>query len=180
MAIGKQGPDLEALWEEHLRHEFETKDTPAALATMVPGAYVNHVPVITGGQGMAALGHFYSTHFIPLMPKDTSLVPISRTIGQDRLVDEFIFKFTHDIQMDWMLPGVAPTGKRAEVPFVVIVQFEGDKLAHEHIYWDQAAVLVQLGLLEPGSLPITGKEQAEKVVDSSRPSNELILRARRA
>ena len=162
-------PDLEALWAEHLRHEFDTKSTPDTLLTMVQNAYVNHVPVMTGGYGKEALDAFYSTHFIPKMPADVELTPISRTVGVDRLVDEFIFKFTHDIVMDWMLPGIPPTHKRVEVPFVVIVQFEGDKLAHEHIYWDQATVLAQLGLLEPGNLPISGVAQAAKVVDPQLP-----------
>jgi carboxymethylenebutenolidase len=103
------------------------------------------------------------------------LTRISRTVGEDRLVDEFIFKFTHDMEMDWMLPGIPPTHKRVEVPFVVIVQFEGDKLAHEHIYWDQATVLAQLGLLEPSGLPVAGINQAAKVVDPQLPSNELIV-----
>ena len=108
------------------------------------------------------------------MPSDAALVPISRTVGEDRLVDEFVFKFTHTIRMDWMLPGVEPTGKQVEVPFVVIVQFDGDKLAHEHIYWDQASVLVQLGLLDPAYLPVAGREQARKALDASLPSNGLI------
>lgn len=168
-------PDLEALWTEHLRHEFDTKSTPDTLLTMVQNAYVNHVPVMTGGYGQDALDTFYSTHFIPKMPADVELTPISRTVGEDRLVDEFIFKFTHDMEMDWMLPDIPPTGKRVEVPFVVIVQFEGDKLAHEHIYWDQATVLVQLGLLDPSSLPVAGVRQAAKVVDPQLPSNELIM-----
>ena len=170
-------PDLEALWAEHLGHEFDTKSTPDTLLTMVEHAYVNHVPVMTGGYGKERLGQFYSTHFIPHMPADTQLVPISRTVGADRLVDEFIFKFTHDIEMDWMLPGIAPTGKQVEVPFIVVVQFEGDKLAHEHIYWDQATVLVQLGLLDPGNLPVSGQSQAAKVEDPKLPSNELITGA---
>ena len=174
----RQKPDLVALWEEHLRHEFDTKSTPHTLDTMVEGAYVNHIPVLTGGTGKPALDHFYSTHFIPQMPPDVELVPISRTVGEDRLIDEFVFKFTHSVAMDWMLPGVAPTGKRVEVPFIVVVQFEGDKLAHEHIYWDQATVLVQIGLLEPGNLPIVGAQQSEKALDPNLPSNELILRAR--
>ncbi len=169
-------PDLVALWEEHLRHEFDSKDTPHTLDTMVEGAYVNHIPVLTGGTGKPALGRFYSTHFIPQMPPDVELVPISRTVGEDRLIDEFVFKFTHSVAMDWMLPGVAPTGKRVEVPFIVVVQFEGDKLAHEHIYWDQATVLVQIGLLEPGNLPVVGAQQAAKALDPNLPSNELILR----
>ena len=170
-------PDLEALWEEHIRHEFETKNTSDTLLTMVENAHVNHVPVMTGGHGKARLGQFYSTHFIPQMPADTRLVPISRTIGEDRLVDEFIFKFTHTITMNWMLPGIPPTGKPVEVPFIVVVQFEGHKLVHEHIYWDQATVLVQLGLLEPAGLPITGLSQAAKVEDPSLPSNQLITSA---
>ncbi|MBM3940208.1 MAG: ester cyclase [SAR202 cluster bacterium] len=165
---------LIALWEEHLRHEFQTKSTADTLDTMVPNAYVNHVPTLTGGRGRDRLGDFYATHFIPKMPADASLVPISRTVGESRLVDEFIFGFTHDIQMDWMLAGVPPTGKRVEVPFVVIVQFEGDKLAHEHIYWDQATVLAQLGLLNAKGLPVSGIEQAVKLRNPSLPSNELI------
>ena len=141
---------------------------------MVDDAYVNHVPVMTGGYCKTNLRQFYSTHFIPQMPDDTEMTPISRTVGEDRLVEEFVFKFTHDIPMDWMLPGIPPTGKRVEIPFVVVVQFQGDKLAHEHIYWDQASVLVQLGLLEPDYLPITGRDQAAKVIDPTLGSNELI------
>ena len=127
---------------------------------MVEHAYVNHVPVITGGHGSKDLRRFYSTHFIPQMPADTEILPISRTIGEDRLVDEFILKFTHTIEMDWMLPGIPPTGRAVEIPFVVVAQFEGDKLAHEHIYWDQTSVLIQLGLLEAANLPVTGYSQA--------------------
>lgn len=171
---GSAASDLPSLWEEHLRHEFDTKNTEETLLTMVEDAYVNHVPVMTGGYGKSHLQQFYSTHFIPQMPDDTQIIPISRTVGEDRIVDEFVFKFTHDIQMDWMLPGVPPTGKPVESPFVVVVQFHGDKLAHEHIYWDQASVLVQLGLLEPDSLPITGLAQATKVKDPTLPFNELI------
>ena len=111
-------PNLETLWAEHLRHEFDTKSTADTLLTMVQNAYVNHVPVMTGGYGKEALDAFYSTHFIPKMPADAELVPISRTVGLDRLVDEFIFKFTHDMEMDWMLPGIQSTHKRVEVPFV--------------------------------------------------------------
>jgi carboxymethylenebutenolidase len=143
---------------------------------VVPDAYVNHIPVLTGGVGREALREFYSRHFIPKMPPDTEIVPISRTLGSDRLVDEMIFRFTHTIEMDWMLPGIPPTGKRVEVPLVAIVHFREGKLAHEHIYWDQASVLVQLGLLDPGSLPVAGRECAQKVVDPSLPSNALMSR----
>lgn len=171
---------LEALWEEHVRHEFETCDTEATLDTMVADAYVNHVPTLTGGAGRAALREFYSTHFIPKMPPDMEMVPISRTVGDDAVVDEFIVRFTHSVPIDWMLPGIAPTGKRVEVPFVAIVHFRGDKLAREHIYWDQATVLVQLGLIDPAELPVAGVESAQKALNPGAvPSNRLIERGKR-
>jgi len=168
---------LQNLWEEHVRCEFVTHDTKDTLATMVEDAYVNHIPVLTGGVGLEQLGEFYSQRFIPQMPPDTEMVPISRTIGNDQLVDEMVFKFTHTIKMDWMLPGIAPTGKRVEVPLVAIVRFRDGKLAHEHIYWDQASVLVQLGLLDSRQLPVAGLESARKALDPSLPSNMLMGRA---
>jgi carboxymethylenebutenolidase len=167
---------LQAVWEEHLQYEFGTHSIEDALATMVEDAYVNHIPVMTGGVGKPALREFYSKYFIPQIPPDLELVPISRTIGTDQLVDEMVAKFTHTIQMDWMLPGVAPTGKRVEVPVVAIVQFRDGKLAHEHIYWDQASVLVQLGLLDPGTLPVVAIDSARKAIDPNLPSNTLIDR----
>jgi carboxymethylenebutenolidase len=133
---------------------------------MVDDAYVNHVPVMTGGRGKAELRSFYSTDFIPKMPPDTKLTPVSRTVGEDQLVDEIIFSFTHTEEMPWMLPGVAPTNKYVEVPLVVIVKFREGKLAHEHIYWDQASVLKQIGLLNDPKLPVFGAETAQKVLKS--------------
>jgi len=162
---------LSELWDEHVKYEFATRDTEDTLQTMVPDAYVNHVPVLTGGVGHDQLREFYSQRFIPQMPPDTSMTPISRTIGSDRVVDEMVFEFTHTIKMDWMLPGVAPTGKHVRVPLVVIVHFRDGKLAHEHIYWDQASVLVQLGLIDQARLPVAGVESAEKVLDPSLPAN---------
>src|SRR6266852_1303801 len=170
---------LNDLWEQHLGTEFATRDTDATLDTMVPDAYVNHIPVMTGGVGRAELHEFYSRHFIPKMPPDTQIVPLSRTIGTDRLVDELIFRFTHTMEMDWMLPGIAPTGKPVEFGLVVIVHFRDGKLAHEHIYWDQATVLVQLGLLDAANLPVAGVETAEKVLNPKLPANELIRRAQK-
>jgi carboxymethylenebutenolidase len=168
---------LQALWEEHLGCEFGTHSTEDALATMVEDAYVNHIPIMTGGVGKPALREFYSKYFIPQMPPDIELIPISRTIGTDRLVDEMLAKFTHTVQMDWMLPGIAPTGKRVEVAVVGIVQFRDGKLAHEHLYWDQASVLVQLGLLDPGTLPVVGVDSARKAIDPNYlPSTTLIDR----
>jgi carboxymethylenebutenolidase len=168
---------LQELWEEHLGYEFGTHSTEDALATMVEDAYVNHIPIMTGGVGKPALREFYSKYFIPQMPPDIELIPISRTIGTDQLVDEMLAKFTHTVQMDWMLPGIAPTGKRVEVPVVGIVQFRDGKLAHEHLYWDQASVLVQLGLLDPGTLPVVGVDSARKAIDPNYlPSTTLIDR----
>ena len=167
---------LSQLWDEHVRHEFSTRHTEHTLDTMVEHAYVNHIPVLTGGSGHDELREFYSKHFIPQMPPDTEMTAVSRTIGEDQLVDEMIFKFTHTMRMDWMLPGISPTGKRVEVPLVAIVRFRDGKLAHEHIYWDQASVLVQIGLLDPAKLPVVGIDSAKKVLDPSLPANELMRR----
>jgi carboxymethylenebutenolidase len=167
---------LSDLWDDHVKYEFATRDTEDTLATMVEDAYVNHVPVLTGGVGREELREFYSRRFIPQMPPDTSMTPVSRTVGTDRVVDEMVFEFTHTIEMDWMLPGIAPTGKHVKVPLVAIVHFRGDKLAHEHIYWDQASVLVQLGLLDTTKLPIAGVESAKKVLNPSLPANHLMER----
>jgi carboxymethylenebutenolidase len=169
---------LTDIWEKHLGDEFTTRDTNATLDTMVPDAYVNHIPVLTGGVGLEQLREFYSQHFIPKMPPDTKIVPISRTIGAERLVDEMIFQFTHTIEMDWMLPGIAPTGKRVECPLVVIVHFRDGKLANEHIYWDQATVLVQIGVLDASKLPVAGVETARKLANPRLPANHLIERAK--
>jgi carboxymethylenebutenolidase len=165
---------LSERWDEHVKYEFATRDTEDTLKTMVPDAYVNHVPVLTGGVGHDELREFYSKRFIPQMPPDTSMTPVSRTIGVDRVVDEMVFEFTHTIKMDWMLPGVEPTGKHAKIPLVVIVHFRDGKLAHEHIYWDQASVLAQLELIETTQLPVAGVETAEKVLNPSLPSNKLM------
>ena len=171
---------LSDLWEQHLRYEFVTRNTEDTLATMVEDAYVNHIPVLTGGIGRDELREFYSKRFIPQMPPDTEMIPISRTIGTDQVVDEMVVKFTHTIRMDWMLPGIAPTGKRVEIPLVAVVRFRDGKLAHEHIYWDQASVLVQLGLLDARTLPVAGRETASKALNPSLPSNALIDRADQA
>jgi len=166
--------DLGALWEKHTFNEFGARDVAATMKTMVPEPYVNHVPTMTGGVGAADLARFYANHFIPKCPKDTKLVPISRTIGADRLVDEMLFCFTHDIEIDFMLPGVKPSGKYVEIPLVAIVNFRGDKLYHEHIYWDQGSLLAQIGLIDTKTLPVAGIETAKKLIDETLPSNTLM------
>ena len=166
--------DLVALWEAHTRYEFETRDVNATMATMVAEPYVNHIPTMTGGVGHAELKRFYKYHFIGVNPPDFRLTLISRTVGTDRIVDEFVVHFTHTTEIDWMLPGISPTGREVSIPTVAIVQFEGDKLVHEHIYWDQASVLVQIGKLDPSALPVAGAETARKAIDKTAPSNVLM------
>ena len=167
---------LIARWEAHLGSEMVDRNVDATMNTMTPTPYVNHVPTMTGGVGAAELRRFYKHHFIPVNPPDFEVVPVSRTVGADTLVDKLVVRFTHSCRMDYFLPGVAATHRRVEFPLVVIAHFEGDLLAHEHIYWDQASVLVQVGLLERGNLPITGVEATQKVLEPDRPSNGLMFR----
>jgi carboxymethylenebutenolidase len=175
---GAIGPrfDLSALWDRHCQAEFEDRNVDATMATMVTEPYVNHVPTMTGGVGYSELHRFYKNHFLAKLPKDTRIVPVSRTVGADRVADELLLCFTHDIEIDFLLPGVPPTGKYVEIPTVAVVCFRGDRLYHEHIYWDQASVLVQIGLLDPKGLPVAGVETARKLVDKTRPSNTLMVR----
>ena len=165
------------IWERHMAAEFDEKSINATMETMTSDPFVNHVPVMTGGVGSSEVRHFYSTYFIPGHPPDTEVVPVARTVGDDRLVDELIHKFTHTIEMPWILPGVSPTGKRVEVAVIVVVQFKEGKIAGERIYWDQASVLAQVGLIDAGELPVTGIEASRKVVDPTQESsNKLIKR----
>ena len=168
---------LKEVWEEHMKCEFATNNVDDTMATMIEGGHVNHVPTMTVGQGLKAIRDFYTRFFIPQMPPDTKTTPVSRTIGDTQIVDEMIFEFTHTVPIDWMLPGIAPTGKWVEVALVAIIGFREGKVSHEHIYWDQASVLVQLGLLDASQLPVAGRESAAKVRDASLPSNQLIQRA---
>ena len=165
-----------ALFDAHVSAEFVARDVDAAMRTMTADPYVTHLPTMTGGVGAAELRRFYQHHFIPKWPVDVRITPISRTIGADRVVDEFIVSFTHDVEMDTLLPGIPPTGRRVDVPHVVVMEFRDGKIAHEHIYWDQACVLVQIGLLDPRGLPVSGAEQAQKLLDKTRPSNTLMAR----
>jgi len=139
---------LEQLWAEHLKGEFETKDVESTLATMVDDANVNHMPVNTGGRGKEALRIFYRDDFIPSWPEDLEMTAVNRVVGDGQLVDELHVTFTHSKPMNWFLPNVPPTHKKIAVDFVVVVQFRGDKLACERIYWDHAAALRQAGLLK--------------------------------
>jgi len=168
-------PDLAKVFDDHVAAEFVDMDLDATMATMTGDPYVNHVPVMTGGVGVDGVRQFYGDHFIGKWPQDIAITPVSRTVGDDQVVDELVLSFTHDIEMDQLLPGVAPTGKHVQLAFCVVVGFEDGKVAHEHIYWDQASLLVQVGLLDRSGLPVTGAEQAENVLDArAHPLNVLI------
>jgi len=175
----ERNADIGAVLDEHMAAEFAHQDLDAAMATMTDDPYVYQVPVMTGGVGYEGVRDFYGQHFIGKWPRDTEVTPVSRTVGEDQVVDEVVVSFTHDIEMDHFLPGVPPTGRVVRLPACVVVRFERGKVAHEHIYWDHASSLVQVGLLDPARLPVTGAEQAENLFDPrARPTNEL-MRERR-
>jgi carboxymethylenebutenolidase len=157
-------PDLSLLFDGHVGREFADQDVDATMETMVPEPYVHCVPVMTGGVGGQKVRSFYSDHFINQIPKDANVTPISRTIGKDQIVVELVLSFTHDTQWDYLLPGIPPTGQRVDLPHVVVMKFDNGKVAHERLYWDQASLLVQVGLLDPGSLPVVGVEQARRLL----------------
>lgn len=161
---------LEEVFDAHMKYEFVDHDVDATMRTMVRDPYLINVPTVTGGVGADGVRSFYERYFVGKMPQDTKVTQISRTVGQDQVVDEVILSFTHDIPLDYMLPGIPPTGKFVQLPHVVVVKFKDGKIAHEHIYWDQASLLVQVGLLDPRKLPAVGKEQAERLLSTIRPS----------
>jgi carboxymethylenebutenolidase len=151
------------VWEEHVAQEFAAHDVEGTMATMTEDPYLNLVPVMAGGRGKEEVRTFYATRFIPSLPPDVSLTPVSRTVGAEQIVDELILSFTHTTELLWMLPGVPPTGCRVEVPVVVIAHFRGGKLAYEHIYWDQGSVLKQTGLITDPDIPVFGAETAQRM-----------------
>jgi len=162
------------VWDRHLASEFDAHDVDATMSTMVDDPYLLHVPVLTGGRGGDGVKRFYADHFIPKIPADWQIREISRTVGGDQIVDEMVATFTHDVEIDFLLPAVAPTGRHVEVPIVAIGAFRGNEVRYEHIYWDQASVLVQIGLLDQAGLPIAGVEQVRKLLDDAGPFNAMI------
>ena len=151
-------------FQEHVQAELH-KDLDKTLSTMTEEPHINNIPTVIGGEGIEGVRNFYSKLILTgkFFPPDTEMIPVSRTIDEHQLVDEIIFKFTHTSEIGWMLPNIAPTGKDVEIPLVVIVGFCDGKVTHEHIYWDQASVLVQLGLLDSEGLPVKGIETARKM-----------------
>lgn len=135
------------------------------MATMVQEPYVNHIPTMTGGIGRKELTEFYTNNFIYSNPDGTGMELISRTVGIDRIVDEFIFKLQHTKTVDWLLPSVPPTGAQLDIPMMAVVNIRGDRLYHEHISWDSGTVLRQVGLLPeylPWTQPMPDKSYFEK------------------
>ena len=159
---------LDDIFDAHIAREFADRDVDATMETMVPEPYVHCVPIMTGGAGGQGVRRFYSEHFINQIPKDATVTLISRTIGKDQVVDELIVSFTHDTQWDYLLPEIPPTGKRVELPHVVVMKFENGKVAHEHVWWDQGSLLVQVGLLDSTNLPVAGLEQARALLRIAR------------
>ena len=157
------------LFEQHMGAELEG-DLDTTMATMSDNPHLNHVPVLAGGVGREGVRDFYANHLVgKFFPPDVEFQSVSRTVGTSSLVDELVITFTHTTEIDWLLPDVAPTGKRVELALCAVVGVDGDRISHEHIYWDQASVLVQIGLLDPAGLPVSGAEQARKVLDPSLP-----------
>jgi carboxymethylenebutenolidase len=165
---------LGAMFDAHTHAEFEARDVDATMATMSEAPHVTHVPTMTGGNGREAVRQFYGTWFIGHWPDDLAVELVSRTVGNDQLVDEVMISFTHDCEMPAILPRVKPTGRKVTIPFVVVVGFEGGKVKFERIYWDQASLLVQIGLIDKTGLPVSGAEQAARLLDPTLPSNTLI------
>lgn len=164
----KKRKNLGDIFDKHVEHEFIDHDVEATMRTMVKEPIVHNVPVLTGGIGFDNVVNFYKNQFVGKMPDDTKITRISRTVGKVQVVDELILSFTHNIEIKSMLPGIAPTGRYVELPHVVVMKFEGNKILHEHIYWDQASLLVQVGLIDSKGLPVTGIEQARYLMKVSK------------
>lgn len=158
------------LFEKHVGAEM-AGDLETTMATMNDNPHVNHVPTMAGGVGRDGVRAFYRDHLVgKFFPPDVKMTSVSRTVGESQIVEELFITFTHTTPIDWLLPGVAPTGKPVAMAVAVVVGFKDGKISHEHIYWDQAGVLVQVGLL---GLPVSGGESAQKVLDPSRPARKI-------
>jgi carboxymethylenebutenolidase len=164
-ASASTGQSLLEVWQQHTYFEFVMKDAKAALSTMTDNPHVLMVPVATGGRGRDGVYKFYHEFFLAQLPADITPVLISQALGTNILAEEAVYQFTHDRPMDWLIPGVPPTGKRVEVGVVGIITFENGKIASEHLYWDHASVLAQLGVVDPATVPVKGVESARTLLD---------------
>jgi carboxymethylenebutenolidase len=171
--LSPQQEAMVALFQKHVAAEL-AGDLATTMATMTDDPHLNHVASMAGGVGREGVHAFYRDHLVgKFFPPDVKMTDVSRTVGQDQVVEELVLSFTHTTPVDWILPGVPPTGKPVEVAVVVIVGFKDGKISHEHIYWDQASVLAQIGLLDPSGLPVCGAESARKVVDPKLPPRRM-------
>jgi carboxymethylenebutenolidase len=157
------------VFKKHVEAEL-AGDLDTTMATMTGDPHLHNVPTMIGGVGYEGVRNFYRDHLVgKFFPPDVKMTDVSRTVDDHQIVDELVISFTHTTTIDWMLPGVAPTGKPVEVAFAVIVGFKDGKISHEHIYWDQASVLVQIGLLDAKGLPVCGAESARKILNPKLP-----------
>lgn len=157
-----------AVWNQHTAAEFDLRNADETVATMGPTPYLIHLPTLEGAEGREAVRRFYAERFIPSIPKNVRLRLVSRTIGDRQVVDELLFEFTHDRRVEFMLPGIPPTGRKVTVPLVAVVGIRKGKVHHEHIYWDQASVLRQVGLLPDRRLPVVGVGQSRTIARLTR------------
>ncbi|MEO8050383.1 MAG: nuclear transport factor 2 family protein [Acidobacteriota bacterium] len=161
------------LFHQHVGAEL-AGDLDTTMATMTADPHLHNVPTMIGGVGRDGVRAFYRDHLVgKFFPPDVKMTNVSTTVGRDQIVDEVVISFTHTTPIDWLLPGVPPTGKPVEIAVVVIAGVEDGKISHEHIYWDQASVLVQIGLLDPIGLPVSGAESARKVLDPKLPPRQM-------
>jgi carboxymethylenebutenolidase len=168
-ALSIEQQAMVALFQRHVEAEL-AGDLDTTMATMTDDPHLNHVPTMAGGVGRGGVRGFYRDHLVgKFFPPDVTMTNVSRTVGQDQLVDEIAISFTHTQPIDWLLPAIPATGKHVEMAVAVIVGFRNGRISHEHIYWDQASVLVQIGLINPAGLPVGGAEIARKVVDPKLP-----------
>ncbi|KAL7781561.1 hypothetical protein V8C37DRAFT_398153 [Trichoderma ceciliae] len=149
----RQTVDLEQVWEENVQGKFFTRSLKSTMSTYTThkSPHVTYVPTLTGGIGTDELQEFYSRFFHN--PASLKMTLLSRTIGADRIVDEIHVHFKHTQEMPWILPGVPATQRRVQILVVSIITLRGGKLYHEHVYWDQASVLLQIGALDPKIVP---------------------------
>jgi carboxymethylenebutenolidase len=172
MTLSAEQQAMVGLFQRHVDAEL-AGDLETTMATMTDSPHLNHVSSMAGGVGRDGVRAFYRDHLVgKFFPPDV-MTNVSRTVGDDQVVEELVISFTHTTPVDWILPGVPPTGKPVEVAVVVIVGFKDGKISHEHIYWDQAGVLVQVGLLDPAGLPVSGAESARKVLDPKLPPRRM-------
>lgn len=160
-------------FKKHVDAEL-ARDLDTTMATMTANPHLHNIPSMVGGVDRDGVRSFYKNHLVgKFFPPDFKMTNVSSTVSDTQIVDELVISFTHTTAIDWMLPGVAPTGKPVEMAVAVIVGFKDGKISHEHIYWDQAAILVQIGLIDPKGLPVVGAESARRVLDPRLPARQM-------